>query len=255
MMKNITRILAVVLIIVLCVALYRWRAAHHAMPLRAPASTGLYVDSVTGNENVTASRHPIKAGGVKNAADLYMLIRNNPDVAAHYAAAGFDPLCMSEQKLPENTWARVSYRTANGFAYTKAPLLLLAGTSVIWDCHGHAVKMNCGNVLLIDKFPVSPDEESFTTLLPAEGIPSESLPFPVPNIPVPVAPVPPVVIPPTGYYPPTVCCFVGGAPIPPHSVPTPENSVLSMLAIGLVALVLGISQKKPTSRKRWGPQD
>jgi hypothetical protein len=194
------------------------------------------------SETAIAASHPITSRGVHGLSELLNLIQSDPAVARHYRDQGFDLGCAHMDILNANTWARVSYRTAGGFAFTARPVLMLQGERVIADCQGHLIRSACGNLIAIAER--SPEQ------VPTEAI-AEELPF-EDTIPVGLtaAPVPPTEAPPdtpiqvgppiiilvdTAFYPdtPILCCIVGGPGAP---VATPENSVLSMIAAGCALL-------------------
>lgn len=243
-MKTLKIIGVIAALIFLLFAVLHYRRAHHVeLPELIQSTKPASVAASSTNEIVLAARHPVHPGGVKNAADLYMLLRNDPAVAAHYASIGFDLQCMNQTALPVNVWGRVSYRTANGFAFTKAPILLLAGTPVIEDCHGNMIRMGCANLIVTDRQPAMPSDNSMTAELQPFDAPGDDLPFPAPSSVTPDTPIiiaPPVLPPTSGPLPPiyTGCCFViigGGAPSP---VKTSEPGGVALIAVGFIGLLL-----------------
>jgi hypothetical protein len=101
------------------------------------------------SETVIAASHPITPRGVHGLSELLNLIQSDPTVARHYRDQAFDLGCAHMDILNANTWARVSYRTAGGFAFTARPVLMLQGEQVIADCHGHLIRSACGNLIAI----------------------------------------------------------------------------------------------------------
>lgn len=189
------------------------------------------------NETRKALANPIKRGGVHSVAELLRLINSDPAVAAHYRSQGFRVECASTMVLAANTFARTSYRTPTGFAWTKTPILILAGTDLIVDCEGHLIKMNCANLLqLVGEPLLSADSVLGGILIP----PGEDLPFPAADVllppDVPLAATPGTGTPSGPWYPPPVlCCFDTTSP----PAKTPEPSAF-WLMIGGWVVVFGV---------------
>jgi hypothetical protein len=198
--------------------------------------------STAASETVIAASHPITPRGVHGLSELLNLIQSDPAVARHYRDQGFDLGCAHMDILNANTWARVSYRTAGGFAFTARPVLILQGEQVIADCQGHLIRSACGNLIAIaERSPEQVPTEAIAEELPFEDtipVGLTSAPVPPTEAPpdTPIQIGPPIIIPlVTAFYPdtPILCCIVGGPGAP---VATPENSVLSMIAAGCALL-------------------
>lgn len=200
------------------------------------------------SEALLALRHPIKAGGVHSVAELLRLINSDPAVAAHYRSQGFRVECASTMVLAANTFARTSYRTPTGFAWTKTPILILAGTDLIVDCEGHLIKMNCANLLELARGPELSADSTWGGVLgapPDSVIPDIPAPLPPIDVPPPAPPVPPGPpgtpgTPGTSFYP-IPCCFVGGGAPPPPPITTPEPATWVMIVgVGVVLIVFRV---------------
>jgi hypothetical protein len=189
------------------------------------------------SETARALAHPIKAGGVHSVTELLRLVNSDPAVAAHFRSQGFRVECARPMILAASVFARTSYRTDTGFAWTKTPILVLGGTELIVDCEGHIIKMNCANLLeLVSKTAETPANNLTGALI----LPPDDLPFPAAVPPLspeslPPGPQPPPPGPPSG-YPPTYgypCCLVPfGTPVGPPPIATPEPSLWAMLVVG-----------------------
>jgi hypothetical protein len=216
-----------------------------ASPISLAESMGAEAASSPRSEAVIASSHPITTQGVHGLNELLNLIHSDPAIAEHYRGQGFDLSCAHTEILNANTWAHVSYRTDGGFAFTARPILILQGEQVIADCRGHLIRSACGNLSAIaEKSPEQVPTEAFAGDLPFENtIPLGLAAAPVPPAEAPTdTPIqvgPPIIIPAdTPSYPdtPILCCIVGGPGAPVTPVAAPENSSLSMIAVGCALL-------------------
>lgn len=244
---NVAITVLIVLIIVTLAFLLR-SIAKPPMPQlpepKTPPVSQVSQPSDIATETVRANAHPIHKGGVHSVTELLRLINSDPAIAAHYRAQGFRVECATTMILAVNTFARVSYRTDTGFAWTRTPVLLLAGESLLVDCEGHIIRMQCANaVMLVEKSAQMDTGELFGDLIPPVDIPpAPETPPIVPPIVPPLAPIPgPPVLPPTGtdWYPPVVCCGVPfGLPTKPP-VSTDEGGSTALFAgVGVLILIL-----------------
>jgi hypothetical protein len=221
-----------------------------------PASTTVELTSPAASETVIAASHPITPRGVHDLRELLALIQSDSAVARHYRDQGFDLGCAHMDTLNANVWARVSYRTAGGFAFTERPVLILQGEDVIADCHGHLIRSACGNLIAIaEKSPEQVPTEVIAEVVPFEDtIPIGLTPAPIPQTETPDTPVqvgPPIIVPadtPVSPDIPILCCIVGGPGSPITPVATPENSILSMVVAGC-ALVFTLRISKSRGQK------
>ncbi len=154
--------------------------------------------------------YSIIPGGAASADALRKAIDADPVVRAHYA--NFDVSRTRVVRLTEPRVAHVSYRIGDDVFWTKRPLLLKAGETLLTDGE-HYARTRCGNQLAASPGPVSPDEPSvgeFDTPLPRlQG--SVPLP-PLPSITATTgSPTPP------GTWPGPV--FTGGGPFPVAGIP------------------------------------
>lgn len=245
-MSNRAHKVAVTILMVAGILALAWivrdlaRRLHEGKSIYIPTEPPPAPLNLTENETARALAHPIKAGGVHSVTELLRLINSDPRVAAHYRALGFRPECASRMILATNTFARVSYRTDTDFAWTKTPVLLLAGENLLVDCEGHIIRMACANaVMLAEKSAQMDTAELLGDLIP----PPDDLPFPLPptnvvplQTPAPTSPGPQPTPPgpPTGppFYP-VPCCLIAFAP-PPSGPPTatPEPPMWAMLVVG-----------------------
>ena len=208
------------------------------------------------SETVMAASHPITPRSVHDLQELLSLIQSDPAVARHYRDQGFDPGCAHADTLSANIWARVSYRTSGGFAFTVRPVLILQGEQVNADCHGHLIRSACGNLIAIaERSPEQIPTKAMAEVLAFEN----TMPFgltssPVPQIETPPdTPIqvgPPIIIPVETPFSPDVpifCCIVGGPGAPVTPVATPENSSWSMIAAAC-ALLFALRFSKKSRR-------
>jgi hypothetical protein len=99
--------------------------------------------------------YSIIPGGAANADALGKAIDADPVVRAHYA--NFDLSRTRVVRLTEPRLAHVSYRIGDDVFWTKRPLLLKAGETLLTDGE-HYARTRCGNQLAASPGPVSPDE-------------------------------------------------------------------------------------------------
>ena len=123
--------------------------------------------------------YSIIAGGARSVDELKHAIAADPVVAAHYA--GFDLENAHAVRLEQPRLAHVSYRIGSAVYWTRKPLLIRAGETVLTD-GVRTARTRCGNQLA-----ETPGEVS-----PAEPVPSEldtPLPFIVAGVPAGMLPL------------------------------------------------------------------
>ncbi len=233
--------------------------------LTAPSYTSSFLSSASQdlpsiliNENSTRRRvypYSVIPGGVESAADLRNSVARDPVIAKHYK--DFDVERARIIRLSQGRALYVSYRLGNGVFWTKKPLMLAKGETVITDGE-HIARTRCGNrvsevpagpVLAAQpEFEAGPPEE-IEALGGAPVLPSGlGPPIELPLTPSPVSgltstpggPVAPgggggIIIPP-------VIPVTGGGTPPP--VITPEPEILLMLSLGLTGVWLGRKKLK-----------
>jgi len=192
-------------------------------------------------------------GGVESAADLRNSVLHDPVVAKHYEDFAVEKTRVV--RLNQNRSLYVSYRLGNRVFWSRKPMMLPKGETVITDGE-HVARTRCGNRLSeVPAGPIlaaGPELESapeVAELFP--GSPGVIAPPELPGIPV-LTSTPPTTsatppgspLPPGGgiIVPPIIPVPVGGTTPPP--VPTPEPQTLLMLSAGLTGLWL--ARKKYT---------
>lgn len=211
--------------------------------------------------------------GATSARELQTALEADPVAAAHYA--GFRAAEARVLRVHKDRPVYVSYRLGNQIFWTRRPVLLHAGETLLTD-GANLARTRCGNRVSVDPVgPTSPAEPPAHILnVPAEPRAPETFTEPLPtgpmgaNTPEPMlipggAPPPPGsggpgegggMVPP---LPPFFCCGgVAGGPGSPSSIPpplpqpgppplgppppvsTPEPGSLLLLAVGLTALLL-----------------
>lgn len=177
-------------------------------------------------------------GGVVGEAEFQAHRRADPELTAHYQGIGDRLLAIT---MPADRWMFASYRIDNAIYWTKRPLLLHAGESVLTD-GVNLVRGRCGNRLSdtpqkpVRRFeppgltteipPGKPIIVPETPLLPpAPGqpvrLPGVTPPLPVaplvPTRPIEHPPVQPPVVTETSLFPPTTAPPGVLFPIPKES--------------------------------------
>ncbi len=216
------------------------------------------------------AQHPlypysIIPGGARSREELARAIANDPVVARHYA--DFKVAGTRVIRLEHSELMYVSYRMGNYVFWTKTPLLLPAGETLLTDGKNTA-RTRCGNRLSAtpvapvlanqpspEAMDVAPDLTPFATdrhpelaifapTMPLVPPPSETQPplalvsnVPLDGLPEPIPPVYWPILGGGGSPPP------GGPPIsPPPILPppvsTPEPGTLPLLLAGFVALAV-----------------
>ncbi|HKV49194.1 MAG TPA: PEP-CTERM sorting domain-containing protein, partial [Candidatus Acidoferrales bacterium] len=215
------------------------------------------------------SQHPlypysIIPGGAHSREELVRAIENDPVVARHYA--DFKVAGTRVIRLEHSELMYVSYRMGNTVFWTKTPLLLPAGETVLTD-GTHTARTRCGNRLSAtpvapvlpnqprpEAMDIAPDLTPFVAarrpelsmLAPPMNLipsPAETLTPPTLALDGPIgalqSPIPPVYFPILGSGPPPP----NGPPIvPPPVLPspvsTPEPGTLTLLLAGFAMLLL-----------------
>lgn len=184
-------------------------------------------------------------GGVRSASELKNAIAQDPIVAEHYG--GFDLTKIHEVRANSSRLVYVSYRMGNSIFWTKKPLKIAPGETLITDGE-HEARARCGNRLSdVPVAPVAADEPTEEAMERAQD--SDLLAIRTPPPELPLTPPPATDIPPGStrriFIPPIIPIWWGaGAPpggIPvtppvPPPVPTPEPATLLMLSAGLSGL-------------------
>lgn len=210
--------------------------------------------------------YSIIPGGARDAAELRAAISSDPVVARHYW--DFDLPKARKITLREDRLAYVSYRIGNSVFWTKRPLRIPSGETLISD-GVHEARTRCGNRLSATPLaPVSPKEPEREALeqprLPEVAI-GETPPLEL-TFPTPPPPVPTVETPDHGlvFIPPIYPIWWGGPPppgapgvpvkpphvppaVPPAPIATPEPETW-LLCLGLAAVLL--ARRVATARGR-----
>jgi hypothetical protein len=226
-------------------------APSYASSFRSPTNQEFSAISIDDNDaRRRVYPYSVIPGGVESAADLRNSVARDPIVAKHYK--DFDVERARVVRLTEPRALYVSYRLGNGVFWTKKPLMLPRGETVISDGE-HIARTRCGNrVSEVAAGPVLAAQPEFEAGPPEEAealggapVPSSELgppievsltPSPMSGLPsTPGGPVAPgggggVIIPPIIPVP------GGGGSTPP--VITPEPEMLLMLSAGLTGVWL-----------------
>jgi len=218
--------------------------------------------------------YSIIPGGARSREELLRAIQNDPVVARHYAdfkVAGTRVIRLERAEL-----MYVSYRIGNNVFWTKTPLLLPAGETLLTDGKNTA-RTRCGNRLSAtpvapvlpnqprpEAMDAAPDLTPFATarrpelsmlappiaLIPA---PTQPLipPTLAPNAPIDplLEPLPPVYWPIVGGGDPGTPGVPGGPPVLPPPVATPEPGTFILLFAGF-ALILPFYWRKSKNKPR-----
>ena len=192
-------------------------------------------------------------GGVESAADLKNSVLHDPVVAKHYEDFAVERTRVV--RLNQNRSLYVSYRLGNRVFWSRKPMMLPKGETVITDGE-HVARTRCGNrlseVLAGPILAAGPELESAPEVAEIfPGSPGALGPPELPGLPVPTS-TPPItsVTPPGSPLPPGGGIIVPPIiPVPsrgttPPPVPTPEPQTLLMLSAGLTGLWL--ARKKYT---------
>ncbi|MGH9573722.1 MAG: hypothetical protein ACRD40_09350, partial [Candidatus Acidiferrales bacterium] len=262
-----TAILVAFLVALITVPFWIWgvRSARtstslHSAALQPNDSEGQSPSSLSDSAAIGGiAQHPlypysIIPGGARSREELLRAIDNDPVVARHYAdfkVAGTRVILLEHSEL-----MYVSYRMGNTVFWTKTPLLLPAGETVLTD-GTHTARTRCGNRLSatpvspvlpnqpkLEAMDIAPDLAPFVAarrpelsmLAPPMNLipsPPETLAPPTLALDGPIgalqSPIPPVYFPILGSGPPPPG---GPPPILPPPVSTPEPGTLTLLLAG-----------------------
>ena len=105
--------------------------------------------------------HSIVQGGAWNTHELKQAIAQDPVVAAHYA--DFDLQNTKVVRLEQPKLAHVSYRVGNAVYWTRKPLVIAAGETVLTD-GVHVARTRCANQLADMPGETSPAEPALSVL-------------------------------------------------------------------------------------------
>src|SRR5271154_2303753 len=200
-------------------------------PAAVLAPLDLRFDVVEDKTAATRAFYPYSVipGGASTANELRNAVANDPTVRAHYS--DFALAHARVERLERSQAFYVSYRIGTGIFWTKSPLPLRAGETVLTD-GAHFARTRCGNRLsLAPVAPTSKIEPAPEAMEIADGgVLTAALEAPeeLPIVPPPTSaivtppPVPPA--PPVGIYlplPPVFPVGVGGTSLPPGIPITP----------------------------------
>lgn len=212
--------------------------------------------------------YSIIPGGARSRDELARAIENDPVVARHYA--DFQVARTRVIRLDRSELMYVSYRIGDNVFWTKKPLLLPAGETLLTDGTNTA-RTRCGNRLSVtpvapvlpnqprpELMDAAPDLSPFATarrpelslLAPPLGlIPAPAGTLSPPDLPpdAPIdalpSPLPPVYFPIIGGGGPGAPGVPGGPPVLPPPVATPEPGTFTLLVAGFALVVLGYWRK------------
>lgn len=208
--------------------------------------TAISIDENDARRRVFA--YSVIPGGVESAADLRNSVTRDPVVAKHYEDFQVDRTRVVH--LNQARFLYVSYRLGNRVFWSKKPLMLAKGETVITDGE-HIARTRCGNRLSEapagpvlaagPEFEAGPSEEAEVFAGAPELVGAPALPVgPLPNSTPPTtsATPPGTPLPPGGgiIVPPIVPVSGGGSTPPP--ITTPEPQTLLMLSVGLAGVWL-----------------
>jgi hypothetical protein len=126
----------------------------HIELFRTPDSSGLSQRPFLGSRPLF--HYSIIPGGVQNPEELQKAIAHDPVVAAHYAGFNLRKACVT--RIEKDRSVYVSYRVGEKVFWTKKPLILTKGETVITD-GAHMARTRCGNrISEIPMEPISPAE-------------------------------------------------------------------------------------------------
>jgi PEP-CTERM motif-containing protein len=119
--------------------------------------------------------YSIVEGGARSADELKQAIAKDPVVAAHYA--DFDLENTQVVRLEQPKLAHVSYRMGNAVYWTRKPLVIGAGETVLTD-GVHIARARCANQLADmpgETSPVEPAQAVLDTPLPQAAAPLQAM--------------------------------------------------------------------------------
>jgi hypothetical protein len=116
--------------------------------------------------------HSIIAGGAYTRAEVAAAVQTDAVVAAHYRSLDVDHLRPTTVDAPRAVY--VSYRIGNEVYWTKRPVRLARGETLLTDGES-AIRARCGNrVSEVAQYPVAGDEPELDTQVPAAaGLPDD----------------------------------------------------------------------------------
>jgi hypothetical protein len=126
--------------------------------------------------------HSIVDGGARSADELKQAIAKDPVVAAHYA--DFDLENTKVVRLEQPKLAHVSYRLGNAVYWSRKPLVIGAGETVLTD-GVHIARARCANQLADmpgETSPVEPAQSVLDTPLPEAAAAAAQLPAMSPGV-------------------------------------------------------------------------
>jgi len=119
-----------------------------------------------------AYAHSIVPGGAYTRAEVAAAMRNDAVVAAHYRTLDVAHLRPTRVEAPHAVY--VSYRVGSEIYWTKRPVRLSPGETLLTDGES-TIRARCGNrVSEVAQYPVAGDEPDLETAVPpAAGVPSD----------------------------------------------------------------------------------
>lgn len=186
--------------------------------------------------------YSIIPGGARSAEELKNAMSHDSVVAEHFA--GFDLAKTHTARAESSRLVYVSYRMGNSIFWTKRPLRIAEGETLITDGL-HEARTRCGNRLSEAPLtPVSPEEPTEEAMEQTQD--SELLAINTPPPAMPLSPPPTTEIhPPTTrriFIPPIIPIWwgagtpPGGIPVTPPPVITPEPETYLLISMGLCGL-------------------
>jgi len=193
--------------------------------------------------------YSIVPGGVESAKELRNAIAHDPVVAEHYADFDLPNACI--RRNDRNRSVYVSYRIGEKIFWTKKPLTIAKGETLITD-GAHIARTRCGNrVSETPMQPMSPAEPTPQALETAQNPGLLAEPLPPFDLPIDAPPGTQILVPEhqgETFFPPILPVYWGGTssgpggsvnPVP--STPptlTPEPGTLFMVGAGVSTALL-----------------
>ena len=150
----------------------------HRVASSRVSGTGAPVRSaVLRRERRPAYPYSVIRGGAYSSLELDHALERDPVVAVHYA--GFDRARVHATRADGGERLYASYRVRDNIYWTRKPVRLIAGESLLTD-GGNLARARCGNRLsLTPQNPIGPDVDLDTPedQDPAAGPPDVGLPF------------------------------------------------------------------------------